>query len=390
MMRINVRVACRHTPWALAGCGQTACRTSWMTCRAWNARENRRFSSLEKVSEDFFHGQLGAAGHVPGRLANLPQRWMPEGAPKAGRPHCVEGFTLVELLVVIAIIGVLVGLLLPAVQAARESARRSSCQNTLKQWSLAMLNYADANGGSLPLASTNSPRNTWIPYLWPFAECTDLSDRYGSPKTRGFTNNYVSSSYDSVIAARRPIYYCASDRPNAYWTADVAFRCRGNYVVNWGTAAPYATAAGTLAGNAPFRNTAQGSPVIIKLGSISDGLSKTLMMSEIVVSRADNDNTTRGDVINDDITFMAFCFNTRNTPNSTVADVTSRCVNNDPRTAPCATGTDRHVSARSRHAGGVGITLFDGGVRFVSDSITLGTWQRLGIMDDGEVIGADF
>jgi len=116
---------------------------------------------------------------------------------------------------VIAIIGVLVGLLLPAVQAARESARRSSCQNTLKQWSLAMLNYADANGGSLPLATTNSPRNTWIPYLWPFAECTDLSDRYGSPRSRGFTNNYISSSYESVIAARRPIYYCASDRPNA-------------------------------------------------------------------------------------------------------------------------------------------------------------------------------
>jgi hypothetical protein len=41
----------------IAGCGQTACRTSWMTCRAWNARENRRFSCLEKVSEDFFHGQ---------------------------------------------------------------------------------------------------------------------------------------------------------------------------------------------------------------------------------------------------------------------------------------------------------------------------------------------
>jgi len=29
-----------------------------MTCRAWNARENRRFSCLEKVLEDFFHGQL--------------------------------------------------------------------------------------------------------------------------------------------------------------------------------------------------------------------------------------------------------------------------------------------------------------------------------------------
>ena len=52
------------------------------------------------------------------------------------------GFTLIELLVVIAIIAILVALLLPAVQAAREAARKAECRNNLKQYGIALHNYA--------------------------------------------------------------------------------------------------------------------------------------------------------------------------------------------------------------------------------------------------------
>ena len=294
-----------------------------------------------------------------------------------------HGFTLVELLVVIAIIGVLIGLLLPATQAAREAGRRSSCQNTLKQWGLGTHNYVDANK-KLPLGTTTNPRTTWVPYLWPYTENATLAQQYN------VKNHFYAGENSAARQTPVSLYYCPSDRPGALWTADSATRVRGNYMVNWGTAAPYANAAGTLQGNAPFRNTAQHSPVKVTFRDITDGLSKTLLMSEIVVSLADNDNTTRGDVINDDIGFMSWCFNTRNTPNTSVADVTSRCVNNDPKVAPCATGGDRHVAARSRHPGGVGVVLCDGAVRFVANSVTLPTWQRLGNMNDGEPISEDF
>ena len=61
--------------------------------------------------------------------------------PKGSKP----GFTLIELLVVIAIIAILAGMLLPVLSRAKERSKRISCNNAIKQLTLASILYADDN-----------------------------------------------------------------------------------------------------------------------------------------------------------------------------------------------------------------------------------------------------
>lgn len=143
-----------------------------------------------------------------------------------------RGFTLVELLVVIAIIGILVGLLLPAVQAAREAARRMQCSNNLKQLGLAAHNYESAfkkfpalgNSGSGPMYPGLGAGTDW-PYSWaisilPFVEQSPLYNAIQSQSRSGSgpglptpwstaNNAWENANWKAQI----PGFVCPSDTP---------------------------------------------------------------------------------------------------------------------------------------------------------------------------------
>ncbi len=126
------------------------------------------------------------------------------------RSHPRRGFTLVELLVVIAIIGVLVGLLLPAVQAAREAARRVQCQNNLKQLSLAVHNY-ESTYGRMPWGAKGGWGFSWTTDILPNLEQNALAAMvpYGEPGN-GVTSSPESRAMETLATTPLSVFRCPS------------------------------------------------------------------------------------------------------------------------------------------------------------------------------------
>jgi hypothetical protein len=277
------------------------------------------------------------------------------------------------------------------VQKVREAAARMQCSNNLKQWGLAMHNYHDTNN-ALPYAGARSPvRVTFYVSLWPYIEQTALANQYNPNLGFYEVPNCVMNATTGLVAQPQKLYYCPSDRPNAIWMSDPYYRCRGNYVANYGGNFLFAeppnppadgpfgwVSSGGFGGYVPYRRT---------LVSITDGTSSTLLLSEARLPAQDNATDSRGDVFNDG---NSHWFMTLNTPNAGIDRNSNLCwpsvAANPDQTMPCIQAGDNLMSARSRHTGVVNAARCDGFVAFYPNSVSAATWQALGTARSGEVI----
>jgi prepilin-type N-terminal cleavage/methylation domain-containing protein/prepilin-type processing-associated H-X9-DG protein len=312
------------------------------------------------------------------------------------------GFTLIELLVVIAIIAILIGLLLPAVQKIREAANRMKCTNNLKQWGLAMHNFHDTTGKLPPFTRVSPNRQNWAPFVMPYLEQANLVAAYN------LNTHWYNAPNLAVTQVHLNVFSCPSDRQRAMWTDQTNYpSARANYLVCYGNLLFGGPAVGTgrgVFGCSAITNAAanQFTPYETELGQIADGTSNTVLMSEVIVARQDNNQGGGGNWQNGDfrghiwhdatMSSPSHCpniFMTINPPNSSIPDnaLCGTIPNTDPK-MPCTNGstTSRQNTARSRHPGGVNASLCDGSVRFVRDAISPAAWQAMGSMDTGEVV----
>jgi prepilin-type N-terminal cleavage/methylation domain-containing protein/prepilin-type processing-associated H-X9-DG protein len=329
-----------------------------------------------------------------------------------------RGFTLIELLVVIAIIAVLIALLLPAVQAAREAARRSQCVNNLKQITLAMHNLHDTNG-AFPYGRKYDAWNSypWYCHVLPFMEGGNIYNGFVAGGLLASNNPDIHANWQANATVRVAMintFFCPSDtglvldeQPSADWS-----RTRGNYkgcvgggdqYGNYPNAQPKTLPGGIflIAVGQNFDAPPGGvKPLQARIADVTDGTSNSVFLSEGLNPRPPGPWCgPMGDITLGNM--GGALFSNFTTPNSTSPDnIFGPCPQDgglDPTyTAPCLSiggnfdnNPNSYAAARSKHPGGVNVSMVDGSVRFVKNTVSARVWWAVGSIAGSEVVSSD-
>ena len=333
------------------------------------------------------------------------------------------GVTLIEMLVIIAIIAVLLGLALPAIRAAREEARRAQCVGHLKQLALGLYNY-EANFGMFPPGRLNTrvagKGNCWGTHalILPYLEQRALSDslNFDLPPDTDTSDAPGSANRTATMTVLNSLI-CPSDPAPGWVGVDGVPQATTNYLFNVGAGYLVVTP-GTREFDRPdgifFENSA------VRIADISDGTSSVVMLAETIRSFAETtfrddplgglvitgDDRTNGPAIGSDADYDTRCqvasppgfrarrgvqwafgapgatlYNHRRPPNDGRVD----CRGGLPQSDASLLEWDRlslNVTARSRHPGGVNVSMADGSIRFIKETIADDSWQSIGDRND--------
>jgi prepilin-type N-terminal cleavage/methylation domain-containing protein len=336
------------------------------------------------------------------------------------RPRYSAAFTLVELLVVIAIIGILVALLLPAIQASREAARKTQCKNNLRQMGIAFLSHESAQGflptggwgykwvGDPSAGYGKEQPGSWAFNILGYLEETALRESGPRRADLEAANSFGGSVKPipvTLVTTPLPVFSCPSKRSQPLFPLDpnstdrrllannlpdctAAAGCyviRGDYRANAGNSAPQDEPGPGLLQDASTRfwpmNSRNQTGISfqrsrIRIGMITDGTSKTLLVGEkfLDTSGYDTGTDTADDQClfsghdNDNVGYTGEGAASSKTPFRPLRDTTST--------------TKYKYSFGSPHVEGLHVAYCDGSVRLVEYEIDDDIWIMLGGRND--------
>lgn len=303
-----------------------------------------------------------------------------------------RAFTLIELLVVVAIIGTLVALFLPAVQSAREAARRTTCVSRMRQSSLGILEYqaamqyfppgrtgCDDTGDQMllkvcppGLPPTKKTAASGFVEILPFIEYHDLYKDLDIGDGGLWNRNvddlgwYKDRSKCKGIKKHIDILHCPSDPSREI--SDV-------YLPVHAATASYALVQGTLGPDSPLHlSKYENNGMFLyvtrrKPAQVTDGLSKTMMIGEVVLSDAwESSNTWSYALVNAD------CLRSTRNPLNT-------------RPGAGVVLERQNGAFGSYHPGGGNFCFADGRVEFLTDSIDRSVYDAQATIRDGDIGG---